>query len=354
VRVTAAALVLVGALALVPGAGIRAATGAGVPVTAPTAIGPAATATVTPPPTTDGPVRLEVSLDRTTITVGDPITVTLRLTYPAGARITTFEPERAFGPRDLLEAKNAPPISEDGDRVVDIRTLRVTSYKTGAQEIPAFEVAYTDASGKEGKAGSRALPFEVRTVLTSSDPAPADIKSPAGMPGRRLWPWLLASAAAVAGLLGWLWWRRRRRGVDALPPATSMPLRPPHEIAYAELERLLSAGLLEAGRVKEFYIELAEIVRRYVAARFRVETFERTSWEILEAMRAVRVSIRVTTAMSEFFSACDLVKFAKYVPEAPETRAAVERAYRLVDETRHAEPSPAALPQAAVVGGAAR
>jgi hypothetical protein len=300
-----------------------------------------------------GPVRLEVSIDRSAITVGDPITVTLRLSYPAGARVTAFEPERAFGPRDLLDAKRAPPVAAEGHRMLEVRTLRVTSYKTGAQEIPAFEVTYVEASGEERKTGSRAVPFEVRTVLTSADPAPADIKSPAAMPGRVLWPWLLV-AAALAALPAWLWWRRRRRGGESVVAAPAGPSRPPHEIAYAELERLLSSDLLEAGRIKEFYIELAEIVKRYVAARFGVETFERTSWEILEALRAARVSIKVSTAMSEFFSACDLVKFARYVPEAGETRAAVERAYRLVDETRQSEASPEAAPQAAAAGGAAR
>jgi hypothetical protein len=337
------------------GAAAGAATAPGADQPAAGASGPAAPSGATAPAAAEGPVRIEVSIDRPAITVGDPITVTARLTYPSGTRITAFEPERAFEARELLGAQTAPPVPVEGSRVLEVRTLWVTSFKTGAQAIPAFDVASVDASGKEGKTASRPVPFEVRSVLTSADPAPADIKSPFAMPVRALWPWLMAAALAAAGLLAWLWWRRRRRGAGAPVPAPAAPPRPPHEIAYAELERLLSAGLLEAGRVKEFYIELAEIVRRYVASRFGVDTFERTSWEILEALRAARLSIKVTTALSEFFSACDLVKFAKYVPDAGETRAAVERAYRLVDETRRSEPSPeAAVPAAVAGGGAAR
>jgi hypothetical protein len=133
--------------------------------------------------------------------------------------------------------------------------------------------------------------------------------------------------------------------VPAAPP------RPAHEIAYAELERLLSSGLLEAGRVKEFHIELAEILRRYLEARYGIDTFERTTWEVMEALRAARLPIRVHAALGEFFAACDLVKFAKYLPDPAETRGTVERAYRLVDETREI-PAPAAPAPAAAAAGA--
>ena len=112
--------------------------------------------------------------------------------------------------------------------------------------------------------------------------------------------------------------------------------------------------MLETGRVKEFYIELAEIVRRYIAARFGIETFERTSGEILESLREARISVKTTAAAGEFLMACDMVKFAKYHPSAEETRGTVERAYRLVDETRPVETPPATTAAAMAPGGVAQ
>src|SRR6185295_3317925 len=128
------------------------------------------------------------------------------------------------------------------------------------------------------------------------------------------------------------------------------PPRPPHEIAYGEMQRLLSSGLLEKGRLKEFYIELAEIMKRYLEVRFGVDTFERTTWEILEALRLARMPVRGLTSTSEFFGACDLVKFARHAPPSEETRATVERAYRLIDETRAPE-QPAEAPAGVAAGG---
>src|SRR5262249_30063893 len=108
-----------------------------------------------------------------------------------------------------------------------------------------------------------------------------------------------------------------------------------------ELGALLASGLLEKGRVKEFYIELAEILKRYLGARFGVDTFERTSAEILETLRGVRLPVKSLTLCGQLFEACDRVKFAKYLPDAAETRSTVERGYQLVDETRPREESAA-------------
>ena len=138
--------------------------------------------------------------------------------------------------------------------------------------------------------------------------------------------------------------------METAPAAPPGPPRPAHETAYAELERLLSSGMLEKGLVKQFYIELAEILRRYLTARFEVETFERTTSEILEALRAVRLPVRALAATADFFAACDMVKFAKYLPAPDETRATVERSYALIDETKARETAAPAA-EGALAGG---
>jgi len=226
----------------------------------------------------------------------------------------------------------------------ETRVLRVARYETGETRIPSFEAAYADAGGREGRVATAPVPISVTTVLAEGDARPADIKSPAVMPERPVWPWLVAAAAVAAALAFWIRRRMRSRPSETAAAAPAGPPRPAHETAYAELERLLSSGLLEKGQVKQFYIELAEILRRYLTARFGVETFERTTSEILEALRAVRLPVRALAATADFFASCDMVKFAKYVPAPDETRSTVERAYGLIDETKSREvPAPAAV-----------
>jgi hypothetical protein len=297
-------------------------------------------------------VRIEAEVERKTVTLGDPITVTVRLVHPADVRVTSFDPERSLGDLTLLDRKTGETKSLPDGRLQETRIVRVASYRIGESSIPSFEATFVDPSGKEGRVATLPVPFAVGSTLAEGDTRPADIKNQAIMPVRPLWPWIAAAAVALALAAIWLWRRRRARRVLPQATAPAAPSRAPDEVAYAELERLLSSGLLDKGRVKEFYIELAEILRRYVGARFGVETFERTTAEILEALRLARLPVKGMALTAEFFAACDMVKFAKYLPPSDETRATVERAYRLVDETRpRGAPPREAEPRAA--GGAA-
>jgi hypothetical protein len=294
-----------------------------------------------------GAVSIEAVADRRTVTVGDPITVTVRLVHPPDVRVTSFDPEVSLGDLAPLARTTAETRKLPDGRMEERRVLKVARYQMGASRVPSFEASFVDARGKEGKVATRPVPFTVGSILSEGDTRPADLKNPAIMATTPIWPWIAAAAALAVLAILWLWRRRKRRALPqvAVPAA---PPRPAHEAAYAELERLLSSGLLEAGRLKEFYIELAEIARRYVAARFGVDTFERTTAEILESLRLARLPVKGMALASEFFGACDVVKFAKYVPSSEETRATVDRAYRLIDETRPRESAP---DQAAAAGG---
>ena len=298
------------------------------------------------------PVTLEVGADRSSVTVGDPVTLTFRLRHPKDVSIVTFDADRALAALEVLDQKEGTPrVLEDG-RVEETRTVTVAAYETGSKELAPVRVIYKDAAGKEGSVAARRVPINVTSVLTEGQNEPADLKKPAQMPERALWPWVLLAALLAAALLAYLWWRRRRRPPESAAAVPAAPPRPAHEIAYAELQRLLSSSLLEKGAVKEFYIELAEIIRRYLGRRFAIDTFERTSSEILDSLRMARAPVKAMAMVSEFLSACDLVKFAKHVPDRDETRRTVESAYRLVDETKAVE-TPAAPAPVAMAGGAA-
>jgi len=303
---------------------------------------------------TAAPLSVEVLADRTAVTVGDPVRLTYRMRHQQGVTIVTFDADRSLAALTLLDRVEAAPRALEDGRVEETRIMTLAAYETGTKEIAPVRIVYRDAAGVEGSITTAPIAVEVASVLTAGQTDPADIKKPVAMPERAVWPWVALAALLVAAALAALWWRRRRRGEVAQPAAAPEPPRPAHEVAYAALERLLASGLLERGEIKLFHIELAEIARRYIEARYRVDTFERTTFEILEALRAERLAIAVTTMTAELLGTCDLVKFAKYRPDKDETRRTVERAYRLVDETKIAPASPreTATAAAAAAGGA--
>ncbi|HEY0713313.1 MAG TPA: hypothetical protein VGF45_11615, partial [Polyangia bacterium] len=147
----------------------------------------------------------------------------------------------------------------------------------------------------------------------------------------------------LGGLLG-LWLRRRIRERAARRPAP--PPRPPHEIALEKLDRLAQAGISDATDVRQLYFELSDIVREYLGARFGFLALEMTTEELVDELRRGISRGLVPGEVAGWLGACDLVKFAKWMPSQAEARGALETAIRIVESTRpRPEPQSPPLPR---------
>jgi hypothetical protein len=180
----------------------------------------------------------------------------------------------------------------------------------------------------------------IKIVVESMKPSEAgdikDIKPPVEIPLN--W-WLLLMKVGI-GLLavslavgGVLIYRRWKSGKGILPVREAPP-KPPHEIAIEALDRLKASGLLQKGEIKAFYIELSEIIRRYIGGRYFVVAMEMTTTEVLEGLTSVHLADADYALFETFFQRCDLVKFAKYLPAQDETSEILRHAYDLVDRTK--------------------
>jgi len=317
----------------------------------PAAAEPSAAAAPPQTPAAGGPVSVAIAADHTAATVGDPIRITFTVRRPADAAIVTFDADRSLDAMTLLDQVEGQPKTLPDGRVEELRVVTLAAYETGPKSLAPVRIVYRTADGKEGSVATQPLSIQVSSVLTAGQTDPADIKKPAMLPERALWPWFLLGALLLAAAIGFWWWRRRRRPVvTPTPIIPAAPPRPAHEIAYAALERLLASGLLERGEVKKFYIELAEIERRYLEARFGIDTFERTTREILDELRGVRPPENVVVLAADLLRACDLVKFARHHPDQEETRRTVEGAFRLIDESKAIDPAATPMPVAAAGG----
>lgn len=90
----------------------------------------------------------------------------------------------------------------------------------------------------------------------------------------------------------------------------------PRERAMRELEQLMRMDLIKQDKIKEFYLELTMIVRRYIERRHDIRAPEQTTEEFLVAVRNdVRFSRDVVLKLQTFLEAADLVKFAAHRPD---------------------------------------
>ena len=111
-----------------------------------------------------------------------------------------------------------------------------------------------------------------------------------------------------------------------------------YDRAMARLDRLRRTGLPDAGAVDGWYVELSDIVRRYIEERFALRAPELTTEEfLLEAGRSADLKRSHRELLSDFLARCDRVKFARYSPEADESRDALGVAERFLADTRQTE-----------------
>jgi hypothetical protein len=289
-------------------------------------------------------VEIRVTPEASRATVGDRLRVRVQVLHPESVTISEPVPVAGEGSTLLLEPLlRSVGDQKDGQKAEkDVFYYQAQAFETGTSHIPAFRVPWRAVSGGEGTATSSPVPVEIISVLKGPQDAPADLKPPAEIP-RPPFPWrwailiALGILAAAAALFAWM---RRKRPLPAQPELPSVPALPAHEQAYRDLEALLAGSLLREGKIKQFHVELAEIVKRYVGARFDIEAMERTSEEILQDLRSVRVGMEPMGVAREFFGATDLVKFARFRPVEDEIRRSVDRAYRIVDLTKLAPAAP--------------
>lgn len=119
------------------------------------------------------------------------------------------------------------------------------------------------------------------------------------------------------------------------PQEIITPPRPAHEIACEALRELMSRDYLKTGKVREYYFELSDIVRHYIEARFQLKAPEMTTEEFLATLKySGLLNNEQKGDMRDFLSHCDMVKFAKYLPEQREIELSYDSARKLIDGTK--------------------
>ena len=101
-----------------------------------------------------------------------------------------------------------------------------------------------------------------------------------------------------------------------------------------EREKLREKKLWQSGKIKEYYTEVTDILRRYMEARFGILAMESTTDEILESLTdGGHAAAPQLNILRPVLTMADLVKFAKAQPVPAENEETLASASRFVSET---------------------
>ena len=303
--------------------------------------------------TREGPVAATVTLRPAAPRLGDALRLTLVVEAAAGVTVDMPAFGDALGRFAIIDyAPREEATADGGTRLAQHYTLQAPM--SGRQRIPRLRVEYVDERDPDADSTrvrellTDELSFDVASVLPEGAigeqlrPAREALPALEGPWLRRHWPWLAGGVVALALLatVVVVWLRR----AEARARETAF------DRASARLDRLRRQGVPDAAHMDDWYVELSDIVRRYIEARFGLHAPERTTEEFLaEAGRSAALSRPHRELLSAFLERCDRVKFARYSPGVGESEEALALAQRFLDETRldEAQREPAARAQPA-------
>jgi hypothetical protein len=164
--------------------------------------------------------------------------------------------------------------------------------------------------------------------------------------GWAFWVALGLCILVVAALVAWLvrHRRRRRKGEE---PAVHEPEVAADVQARQALERLASAGLLDRGDYRGFYIALMEIAKTYLERRLEAPVAEMTSSEMLGFLHARPELAPVSSPMRDLASVADFVKFARGGGERSDAERHLTSVRALVDGIERISATPASATEPA-------
>lgn len=266
---------------------------------------------------------VRITIDKTSILIGEPITLQLVADIPEHEPIRFFQidsiPHFEFLNRQKIDTVNT------GRGTVLSQTIQITSWDSGHWVIPAFrmrEDILTDT-----------LAVDVGFSPFNPDQPYHDVKEIIEVnlqeEKKQISWWKIAVGAALALIVIILLLRRKKK------PVVQVVAAPPDP--FKEAMQRLDVLQKEKPGAKEYYTKLVDIFREYIDAKKGIHSLQATSEDLLYKLKELLLTEKQNEDLSQALRLGDFVKFAKYVP----TEEDDEKTFRTITSMiQHIEQSP--------------
>ena len=218
-------------------------------------------------------------------------------------------------------------------RIQSQTTFILSTFTTGDYVIPPLPILFNMPDTTRKVMLADGIPITIKSLLANAGDS-VDIKPLKGPYEfkRNYLPYYLWGGAALLllAVIAFFWYRWRRRKVESAP----LDLRPAWEIAFEKLAILREKRLVEDAKHKQFYLELTEIVREYLGRIYGLTALDMTTTEFLELLGEEALPDGLIEQVGSFLHHADLVKFAKYVPDAVRSVQEYEKAHNMIELVR--------------------
>lgn len=277
-------------------------------------------------------ISVSAKIDADSITIGDQTTLHIIVDGLDGKGIglPTLQ-ELTKGGIEALETKNDTTLDASGKTKSIEQQVTITSFDAGTHTVDGAIVRIAD--------GGQALLLAPADVLTltvayvaEADTTKCEVKADFGYIKEPLtfWEivrWVVYAILLAAVVLTVIWVIKRRKEhkpIVVLPGAKPVPA---DRKALSELESLRRKELWQKGKIKRYYTDMTDIVRRFLRNMYGITATEMTTRQTLRAFHSIDDwSEENESLLRNLLQRADMVKFAKSQPEAYEHDLAMQYA----------------------------
>lgn len=282
-------------------------------------------------------IHAEARLEKASIPIGDQTSLKLSITFPAKDSVSFPVLKDTIGKLQIVKIGKADTSFANNDLNTETisKNITVTSFDAGAYLIPAY-----DFKTKSGVFKTEPVQLQVTDVKVDTTKAIYDIKQPILV--KYTWvDWLKdngtvvsVTAIIVLAIIGLIVYLKTRPKKVVAAPVEVKVIIPAHQLALTALNTLRDKKLWQQGQVKEYYIELSDIIREYLEKKYLIKASEQTTDEIFAAIKYMEISQVNRNILRQLLILSDLVKFAKEKPLPAENELSMDNAVAFVTNTK--------------------
>ncbi len=283
-------------------------------------------------------IGAKATLDTNAMLIGDQIHLNIDLTVPSGSKVSwPLINDTVTAHVEVLRRSAIDTVYKDNDKFTLRQSILITSFDSGYYAISPIPFRFKEKNDTVTYyAETQALDLTVNTLKVDEKKDIKPIKPPLNAPVTfaEIFPWVLLGLGIILIIFLVLYYLRKKKRQEPVFQFRQKPKLPAHVVALESLDKLRSKKLWQAGKVKEYYTELTDIIRVYIEDRFKVTAMEMTTDEIMSGLKKEELAGSSRTQLKEVLVMADLVKFAKAQPLPLDNENNFNSCIEFVRETR--------------------
>ena len=277
--------------------------------------------------------NVSVKVDTTIIRIGEQIKYQISVENADKGVVFPKLQLDSLGKIEVIESFNIDTVKNKL-----IKKYKLTSFDSGSYTIPKQPIYIWNQPYYTDSIKIDVATVAVDTLKQKMYPIKAIYGEPYTFDDFKSYLWWILGIVAILGIILYFVFRKKETEEEIIAKI------PPYQLAVSRLKELDEKQLWQKNKIKQYYIELTDIVRTYIERELNIPALESTTDELLETITdfntssSLQIPDDVLKKLQKLLRESDLVKFAKYKPLSNEIELHRNAAGFVIDEIKTVTP----------------